>query len=99
MNGYRGPSSLTVTSSPPLLPAPAGLAAAHYELIRTLVAARAVSKRWLAPWCLRLAADRRAAFATAVWVIHRVQHRATHMRAPTQVARAPGLADAHILVI
>src|SRR5262249_52918829 len=99
MDGYRGPFLLTVTSSPPLLPAPAGLAASHDELVRTLVAAGAATKRWLAPWCLRLATYRCAAFATAVWMVDRVHHRAAYMWASPKVARASGFADAHILVV
>src|SRR5262249_53736230 len=99
MDGSRRLSSLPVTLSPPLLPAPAGFAATHDNLVRALVAARAVSKRRLAPRCLWLAADWRAALTAAVRVVHRVHHRAAHVRAPTQVTRAPGLANAHVLVI
>src|SRR6185437_1272270 len=63
------------------------------------VMAGAEAHRRLAPGSLWLAADWRASLTTTMWVVHRIHHRATHMRAASQVARASGLADAHVLVI
>src|SRR5215813_8848152 len=99
MRGCRDLSSLTVTSSPTLLPAPAGVAAAHNKLVCPLVAACAVPEGGLAPGRLRLATNRRTALAAAVRVVYRVHDRAAHVRALAQIAGASGLTDAHVLMV
>ena len=54
--------------------------------IRALVMPRAIAERGLAPRRLRLAADRRLALATAMWMVARVHHRAAHRRPLALVA-------------
>src|SRR5690348_3586819 len=61
--------------------------------------ARPEAHRWLAPGCLWLATDWRAALAATMRVIHRIHHRAAHVRAAAEMPRAPRLADADILMI
>src|SRR6185437_10181490 len=81
------------------LPAPAGVTTSQNILIGPLVMAGPEAHRWLAPGCLWLAADWRASLTTTMRVVHWIHHRAAHMRAAPQIARASGLADAHVLVI
>src|SRR5579875_373536 len=81
------------------LPAASGVPPTNDVFIRALVMARLEAHRWFAPGRLWLPANWRASLATAVWVVNWVHHRATHMRTAAQIARAPSLAQANILVI
>src|SRR5579862_9562541 len=89
------PFSLSATY---LLP-PASVAAPDNKAIRSLVIARLVAQRGFAPGRLRLPTDRCAALATAVRMIARVHNGSTDGRTPAQVTRAPGFADAAVLMI
>src|SRR6185437_4137191 len=66
---------------PLLLPPP------HDHGLGLLVSARPVAHGRLAPWGLRLAANRRPTLATAMRVIDRVHHRAAHRGPPAHPAR------------
>src|SRR5690348_4289367 len=81
------------------LPAPAGVTTSQNIFIGPLVMAGSEAHRWLAPGSLRLAADWRTSLTTTMRVVHWIHHRAAHMRAAPQIARASRLADAHVLVI
>src|SRR5579883_520919 len=78
---------------------PASVAAPDNKTIGSLVVARLVSQRRLAPGGLRLTADRRTALAAAMRMVARIHDRASHGWTPPHVARAPGLADAAVLMV
>src|SRR5437660_11430028 len=82
-----------------LLPPPASIAPPDNEAIRPLVPAGLVAQGGFAPGGLWLAANRRATFATAMRMVTRVHHRASHSRTTAHMSRTSRFPDADILMI
>src|SRR5215472_3410554 len=72
---------------------------AHNECIRTLIVARLVSARRLAPRGHRMAPAGGLSFAAAMRMVDRVHRNTAVMRALAHPARPAGLTDRHVLVI
>src|SRR6266536_5384338 len=82
-----------------LLPPPACIAPSDNEAISSLVSARLITQRWLAPGGLRLTTNWCASLTTSMRMITWVHNRSTNGGATTHMTRTPGFTDATSLMI
>src|SRR5262245_9997642 len=70
----------------------------HDELVGSFVVARFITERRHSPRSHGVVAFH-SAFATTVWMIHRIHHNASYSRPNSQVPRASGFSNGDVFVI
>src|SRR5215472_11019024 len=69
------------------------------HVLRALVVPGLVTARRLAPWRYRIPPAGGLAFATAVWMIHRIHRHAADMRSNSLPSRTAGFAVGNVFVL